>query len=105
MEIVNYNLTFLENKLPIFDNLNINRVFVCIYKIVNNENIDKPFLSYLLYKYPAGKKETFIFPFKYIKNQNPSIIADGLVKEITNEKVKKKAFLLMRKMFIFFMKI
>tara|TARA_Y100001970_G_C14168081_1_gene822519 strand:+ start:271 stop:1311 length:1041 start_codon:yes stop_codon:yes gene_type:complete len=94
MDIVNYNLTFLENKLPIFDNMNINRVFVCIYKIVNNENITKPFLSYLLYKYPAGRNETFIFPFKYTKNQNPSIVANKLVKEITNEKVNKKGFII-----------
>ena len=102
MDLVKYDLTFLENKLPIFDNLNINRVFVCIYKIVNNENIDNPFLSYLLYKYPNGKNEKFCFPFKYVKKQNPSIIANTLIKEITNEKLDKKGFIINNKDCYFF---
>ena len=44
------------------------KFFVCIYKIVsenNNLNLESPFLSYLLYKYKNDKN--VIFPFKYLK--------------------------------------
>ena len=94
MNNITYDLNFLENKLKLFDDFKINRVFVCIYRIIDSDNIDLPFLSYLLYKMPQGKNEQFIFPFKYVKNDNPSKIATKLVSEITNEKLEKKGFII-----------
>ena len=89
-----YNLSILQNKLPLKHNLN--RVFVCIYRVITPtkfNNVYKPFLSYLLFKY-NDKKEQFIFPFKYLKNKNPNTVADSLTKTVTNQKLEKKGFII-----------
>jgi hypothetical protein len=89
-----YNLSTLQNKLPLKHNLN--RVSICIYRVITPtkfNNIYKPFLSYLLFKY-NDKKEQFIFPFKYLKNKNPNTVADDLTKTITTHKLEKKGFLI-----------
>ena len=89
-----YNLSILQNKLPLKHNLN--RVFICIYRVITPtkfNNVYKPFLSYLLFKY-NDKKEQFIFPFKYLKNKNPNTVADSLTKTVTNQKLEKKGFII-----------
>ena len=64
-----YNLSILQNKLPLKHNLN--RVFICIYRVITPTKFNnhlQTLLSYLLFKY-NDKKEQFIFPFKYLKNK------------------------------------
>ena len=80
------------------------KFFVCIYKIIsnnNNLNLETPFLSYLLYKYKNDKN--VIFPFKYLKNKNPNIIAKQLIHEITDVELKQKGYLTLNNdIYIFF---
>ena len=55
-----YNLSILQNKLPLKHNLN--RVFICIYRVITPtkfNNVYKPFLSYLLFKYNDKKNNLF----------------------------------------------
>jgi hypothetical protein len=82
-----YDLTVLNKNTNNIKYNNNDTVFVCLFQIVNNSLTNivyKPYLSYLLYKYPStSKNEDLIFPFKFIKNnKNPFHIAENLVKNI-----------------------
>jgi hypothetical protein len=101
MDNVKYNLSLLKKTLP--NNTNFDKVFVCIYKIVfnnNNLNLETPFLSYLLYKYQNDTN--VIFPFKYLNNKNPNIVAQQLINDITDVKLKKKGYLTLDNNIYFF---
>ena len=82
-----YDLSFLNKNINNIQYKNGDAVYVCLFQIINNSLTNivyKPYLSYLLYKYPStSSKEHLIFPFKYIKNnKNPYNIAENLVKNI-----------------------
>lgn len=72
------------------------KIFICIYKI--NNAAFKPFLQYLLWKYPKSKKEytdLVVFPFvKYHKDKTPKQLADSTVKKITNKNLDSKGFII-----------
>lgn len=82
-----YDLSFLNKNTKNIKYNNKDVVFVCLFQIVNNSLTNivyKPYLSYLLYKYPSSaSKEHLIFPFKLIQNnKNPYHIAENLVNNI-----------------------
>ena len=68
------------------NNININnfrnndKIFICFYKIISNaqyQQISKPFIKYLLFKYPKGNKECLSFPFTIFDNKhNPTTTAN-----------------------------
>ncbi len=82
-----YDLSLLNKNTNNIKYNNNDTVFICLFQIVNNSLTNvvyKPYLSFLLYKYPStSSKEHFIFPFKNINNnKNPFHIAENLVKNI-----------------------
>lgn len=82
---VQYNITSLKNVIDLNKFKKNDKIFVCLYKINSNKE-SLPFLQYLLYKYPKGINETFIFPFeKYTKNKKPFHIASKLAYSIVNK--------------------
>jgi len=92
-----YNLSFLNNNTNKISYKNNDTVFICIFQIIQNTEtslVYKPYLSYLLFKYPpSSSKEHLIFPFDIIKNnKKPFAIANNLVKKTTNADVSFKGF-------------
>ena len=92
---IQYNITSLKNVTNNNKFDTNDKIFVCLYKINNNKNDYLPFLQYLLYKYPKGKFEQFLFPFKlYKKKKNPIDIAKKLAYSIANKnKLKYNGFI------------
>ena len=74
------------------------RVCVCMYRIIhcrNQQNVQMPFLEYLLYKYPeSSKKESNIMVFPFIKG-GKSIIknATAFVYKLTAQTLKIEGFI------------
>jgi len=92
-----YDLSFLNKNTHNISYKNKHRVFVCVFQIINNSETNivyKPYLSYLLYKYPSSHShEHLIFPFQTIKNNfNPFKIANNLVKHIIDGPTNFKGF-------------
>ena len=53
-----YNLSFLNNNTNKISYKNNDTVFICIFQIIQNTEtslVYKPYLSYLLFKYPPNK--------------------------------------------------
>ena len=92
-----YNLSFLNNNINNISYKNNDTIFICVFQIIQNtENslVHKPYLSYLLYKYPSSSsKEHFVFPFNVIKNNKPFNIANNLVKKIIKSGASFKGFI------------
>ena len=67
-----YDLTVLNKNTNNIKYNNNDTVFVCLFQIVNNSLTNvvyKPYLSFLLYKYPStSSKEHFIFPFNHLSS-------------------------------------
>ena len=84
MNNIQYNIP-VKNIVDINDFKNKDKIFICFYKISKN-NDSLPFLQYLLYKYPEGKNETFIFPFDiYHSSKKPIHIANKLAYSLVNK--------------------
>jgi len=97
--IMNNNLLYKYNiSEKINQDININlkngtNVFICIYRVISSndeQNIYKPFLQYLLYKYPNDSrsyKNTLSFPFvKYRPNSNLIELIKPFIKKIFSMK-------------------
>ena len=77
---------------------NTERVCICVYRIIhcrNQQNVQMPFLEYLLYKYPEStKKESNIMVFPFLKGGNSSVKrANEFVKKITGQSLKIEGFI------------
>lgn len=82
----------ISNKLYQDTNINLKNgtnIFICMYRIISSneeQNIHKPFLQYLLYKYPNNStsyKNTCSFPFiKYKQNSNIIELIKPFIKKI-----------------------
>ena len=108
---IKYDLSKLNNNYNELNNKTIDNINVCIYNIIKSDNITSvvaPFLCFLLYKYDDNIKnlsEYFVFPFKkYKKAQNKKAIelADDLVYNCTNNKLKSKGYIYENKNVYFF---
>lgn len=98
MNQVIYNLSKLNKNTKNISYKNNDAVFVCLFQIIQNSQVNtvyQPYLTYLLYKYPeTNKNEHLIFPFKIIKNNNnPLNISKNIIKNITDGKTDFKGFL------------
>tara|TARA_B110000003_G_scaffold273_1_gene327 strand:+ start:25739 stop:26821 length:1083 start_codon:yes stop_codon:yes gene_type:complete len=105
-----YNLSFLNNNIQKISYKNNDAVYICIFQIIQNTSkslVYKPYLSYLLFKYPkTSSKEHFVFPFNIVKNnQKPSVIANKLVKKTTNAAVSFEGFVSSSSNHFFFYKL
>jgi len=94
----NYPLDKINNDININNFRNNDKIFICFYKIISNaqyQQINKPFIKYLLYKYPKGNKECLSFPFTIFNNKyNPTTTANKFAQKISGEKKHKlKAFI------------
>lgn len=94
----NYPLDKINNDININNFRNNDKIFICFYKIISNakyQSIQKPFLQYLLYKYPKGDKECLSFPFTLFKGKsNPSVVANEFASKISGVKINSfKAFI------------
>ena len=79
----------------------INKIAVCPYFITtcrNRYGITKPFLQYLLYKYPSDDKNIgnlLVFPFVNTKNKKNILKeSDKLLKKIINVKLKTDGYII-----------
>ena len=77
---------------------NTTRVCICIYRIIhcrNQQNVQMPFLEYLLYKYPeSAKKESNVMIFPFLKGGASSVKnANEFVKKITGQSLKIEGFI------------
>ncbi len=90
-----YNLSKLNTNYNNIKFSNDDKVFVCVYQIVESTTTNivyKPYLRYLLYKYPSPKNE-FIFPFDKVKNRKPLNVANKLAKDIIKDPITLKGCL------------
>ena len=100
-----YNLSFLKKNTNDIKYSKNDSVFVCIFQIIDTTPVNiiyKPYLTYLLYKYPIGTNEHLIFPFDTIKKSNPISTANNLVKKIVDADTNYKGFLSFNNKHFFF---
>lgn len=95
-----YNISDILQKNTKTISKKIDKIFVCIYLIVNDSNrinVSIPFLKYLLFKYDKNFKkfnDTCIFPFTTPNNKlNYTKAADNLVKELLDVKISSHGFI------------
>jgi hypothetical protein len=93
-----YPLENVNNDINVNDFSNDDKIFICFYKIIYNakyQSVKKPFLQFLLFKYPKGPNECLAFPFTtFKKGSNPSSIANKFALKIAGEKLHSfKAFI------------
>ena len=100
-----YNLSFLKKNTNDIKYSKNDSVFVCIFQIIDTTPVNiiyKPYLTYLLYKYPIGSNEHLIFPFDTIKKSNPLTTANNLVKKIVNIDTNFKGYISLHNKHFFF---
>jgi hypothetical protein len=76
-----------------------NRVVFCIHRVVHckiQQNVDMPFIQYLLYKYPEQKKDIsnmLVFPFEKKGSKDIKSLASNYIKKIINDKLDMIGFI------------
>ena len=94
-----YNISDILQKNTKNISKKIDKIFVCIYLIINDGNrinVSIPFLKYLLFKYNTNAKninDTCIFPFVTTNNKNYNTNADSLVKQLLGTKITTDGFI------------
>ena len=94
---------------PILDTINTdfkqvsqtyNKVTICPYFVTtckNRSGVYKPYIQYLLYKYPSEDKKygnLLVFPFTIVRpNINVQVTADKLLKSVIKTKIAPKGFI------------
>ena len=103
-----YNISTILQKNTSNVSKNIEKIFICVYLIVNDSNrinVTIPYLKYLLFKYDNKRKKfpnTCIFPFILSKKTDYESQADKLLQKLLGIKIKTDGFIESKKNLFFF---